>query len=206
MKARNIILLLTVIVVVIIAMYSFYGGQSDTSLVDEINKERENRDRFMRSSNESPFASQKEDFKGLHYFPANSKYRIIADLKPVDNKKPVVLTTSDGKEQTYLEYAWAEFDLDQFHNRLIIYEVIGIGPARGKLFLAFTDATSGTETYGAGRYLDINKVPGSQTIVLDFNKAYNPYCAYIDSYSCPLPPQENHLNVAIRAGEKAYHE
>jgi uncharacterized protein len=80
-----------------------------------------------------------------------------------------------------------------------------MGPFRGKLFLAFGDATSGNETYGAGRYLDINKVPGgASTITLDFNKAYNPYCAYDYTFSCPLPPRENLLNAAIKAGEKNY--
>jgi uncharacterized protein (DUF1684 family) len=73
------------------------------------------------------------------------------------------------------------------------------------LFLAFGDETSAVESYGAGRYLDIKKVPGSTSITLDFNLAYNPYCAYNDTYSCPLPPKENLLPVAIRAGEKVYH-
>jgi uncharacterized protein (DUF1684 family) len=80
-----------------------------------------------------------------------------------------------------------------------------MGPFRGKLFLAFGDETSARETYGAGRYLDVQKVPGSKTITLDFNKAYNPYCAYNETFSCPLPPQENLLQVAIKAGEQTYH-
>jgi uncharacterized protein (DUF1684 family) len=123
----------------------------------------------------------------------------------VENKKVVVLKTNDDKEQRYLEYAYAEFNLDGVRNRLTILEGIDMGPIRGKLFLAFGDETSAVETYGAGRYLDVNKVPGSRTIVLDFNKAYNPYCAYNNSYSCPLPPAENLLKVAIKAGEKNYH-
>jgi hypothetical protein len=73
------------------------------------------------------------------------------------------------------------------------------------LFLAFGDETSARETYGAGRYLDVKKVPGSSTITLDFNLAYNPYCAYSDGFSCPLPPKENLLSIAINAGEKTYH-
>jgi uncharacterized protein (DUF1684 family) len=117
----------------------------------------------------------------------------------------MVLNTSDGKTQRYLEYAYAEFDLNDFKNRLLILEMIDMGPFRGKLFLAFGDATSALETYGAGRYLDVQKVPGGKTITLDFNKAYNPYCAYNDTFSCPLPPPENLLKVAIKAGEKTYH-
>jgi uncharacterized protein len=80
------------------------------------------------------------------------------------------------------------------------------GPYRGKLFLAFADATSANETYGAGRYLDLKKVPGATSILLDFNQAYNPYCAYSDGFSCPFPPKENILTIAINAGEKKYHD
>ena len=79
-----------------------------------------------------------------------------------------------------------------------------MGPFRGTLFLAFADATSAKESYGAGRYLDIKKVPGSTSLILDFNKAYNPYCAYNENFSCPFPPSENLLHVAITAGEKVY--
>jgi hypothetical protein len=88
---------------------------------------------------------------------------------------------------------------------LLILESIESGPLRGTLFLAFADGTSARETYGAGRYLDVKKVVGAATVELDFNKAYNPYCAYADHFSCPLPPRENILDIAIRAGEKSYH-
>jgi uncharacterized protein (DUF1684 family) len=88
---------------------------------------------------------------------------------------------------------------------LLILEILDVGPYRATLFLAFADATSANETYGAGRYLDLKKVPGATTVTLDFNKAYNPYCAYSDKFSCPFPPKENVLKVAVRAGEKSYH-
>jgi hypothetical protein len=142
----------------------------------------------------------------LNYYPADIRYRVTADLTPIMNKKTVTLATNDGKEQRYIQYATAEFDLDGYHNKLLILEVLDSGPFQGKLFLAFGDATSTVETYGAGRYLDVNKVPGSNTITLDFNKAYNPYCAYVEKYSCPFPPSENLLLVGIKAGEKIYHE
>jgi uncharacterized protein (DUF1684 family) len=158
----------------------------------------------MTSSKESPL-KDKSEFTGLKYFPPDLKYKIIADLIPIQSKKVVTLNTNDGKEQRYIEYAYAEFNLDGVHNKLLILEGIDMGPIRGKLFLAFGDETSAVETYGAGRYLDVNKVPGSTTIVLDFNKAYNPYCAYNDTYSCPIPPVENLLKVPIKAGEKVYH-
>jgi Uncharacterized conserved protein len=91
------------------------------------------------------------------------------------------------------------------NNRVLILEFIQSGSYRGTLFLPFADETSADETYGAGRYLDLKKTPGASTMVLDFNKAYNPYCAYSDNFSCPFPPKENILKVAIKAGEKSYH-
>jgi uncharacterized protein (DUF1684 family) len=205
MKAKNVILILTVILLIVIVFYASTGSGDDPAYTDEILKEREDKDRFMQTSEESPLANAKDEFKGLKYFPPDPHYRIVANLIPVTDKKVKVLNTSDGKTQRYLEYAHAEFDLNDFKNRLLILEMMDMGPFRGKLFLAFGDETSARETYGAGRYLDVQKVPGSKTITLDFNKAYNPYCAYNDTFSCPLPPPENLLKVAIKAGEKTYH-
>ncbi len=126
-------------------------------------------------------------------------------LGTVQDKKMVLLTTSDNKEQRYLEYARAKFTLDGVPCSLMILEVADSGPFRGTLFLAFADQSSAIETYGAGRYLDVKKIPGASSITLDFNTAYNPYCAYSETFSCPLPPRENVLNVLIAAGEKLYH-
>jgi uncharacterized protein (DUF1684 family) len=154
---------------------------------------------------DSPFIKDSIVFSGLHYFSIDPKYKIKAKLRAIENKKVVLLATSDGKEENYLEYAFAEFSLDGKENQLLILELMETGPNRGKLFLAFADETSGNETYGAGRYLDLKKVPAASTVILDFNLAYNPYCAYNDSYSCPFPPRENILKVPILAGEKNYH-
>jgi uncharacterized protein len=205
MKTKNIILVIALVAVIAIMFYATTGSQNDSTYAEEIIKEREDKDRFMKTSDESPVAATQQAFKGLHYFEPNLKYRVVADLNPVTDKKAVVLNTSDGKTQRYLEYAYAEFELDGIQNKLLILEIMDMGPFRGKLFLAFGDETSARETYGAGRYLDVQKVPGSKTITLDFNKAYNPYCAYNDTFSCPLPPPENLLTVAIKAGEKNYH-
>lgn len=204
MKRKNVIVLVALVILALTIFYSFQGSQDDTAYQKQIEKEREEKDRFMRTSAESPFASAPETYKGLHYYPPDTKYRIIANLTPIAEKKPVVLTTNDGKEQRYIEYAHAEFRLDGVSNKLLILEIADMGPFRGKLFLAFGDATSAHETYGAGRYLDVTKTPGSSTIKLDFNLAYNPYCAYDNSFTCPLPPRENILTIPIKAGEKNY--
>jgi uncharacterized protein (DUF1684 family) len=204
MKPKSIIIILAVVVIVISVFYSFQSGDDNKAYIKQIEKEREDKDHFMKTASESPFGEKKSEMKGLNYFPVNADYKIIATLTPIEKKDVVVLTTSDGKDQHYLTYAYAEFDLANRSNKLLILEVMESGPFRGTLFLAFGDETSARETYGAGRYLDVKKVPGSSTITLDFNLAYNPYCAYSDGFSCPLPPKENLLSIAINAGEKTY--
>ncbi len=205
MKSKHLIILVSVIIVLITLFYSFQGSQDDVAYKEEIEKEREVKDRFMRTSAESPFAKSKETYSGLKYYPPDIRYRVLADLQPIQQKKVVVLSTNDGKEQRYIEYAYAAFKLEGVTNKLLILEILDMGPFKGKLFLAFGDATSAVETYGAGRYLDVTKTPGSSTIKLDFNLAYNPYCAYDNTYSCPFPPSQNLLKMAIKAGEKVYH-
>ena len=206
MKTKNILLIVVIVVVIVTLYYSYTGSQDQSTYVSEITAEREDKDRYMKTSPESPFAENPTAFTTLKYFPPDIRYKITATLTPVQNKKPVMLSTNDGKQQQYVEYAYADFDLDGYNNRLLILEVLDAGPFRGKLFLAFGDETSAGETYGAGRYLDVVKVPGANTITLDFNKAYNPYCAYVEKYSCPFPPPENLLKIALRAGEKVHHE
>jgi uncharacterized protein len=206
MKPGNIFIAALVVVVGVIIFYSFQGNDSGEEYTKEINKERETKDNFMRSSDESPFGETRKNFVSLNYFPVDLKYRISARLVSIESKKVVVLPTSDNHEKKYLEYAYAEFELDDEPCKLLILEIMEEGAYRGTLFLAFADATSANETYGAGRYLDLKKTPGASSVLLDFNQSYNPYCAYSENFSCPFPPKENILKVAIRAGEKKYHE
>jgi uncharacterized protein len=205
MKSKHIILILVVGIGLATILYTVYGSKDQTAYINEIKKHRDDLENFMRTSPESPFADDPSKFTGLKFFAADLKYKINATLVPIKDKKQILLATNDGKEQRYREYAHAEFDFGGFHNRLLLLEVIDPGPSMGKLFLAFGDGTSAETTYGAGRYLDIAKAQGSNSITLDFNKAYNPYCAYADKFSCPLPPAENLLTIPIQAGEKAYH-
>lgn len=204
MKPKNIILIIIVTAVVAGFYYSFTGSDTSEAYVARIEQVRTEKDNSFRSGDDSPFGDSIE-FTGLHYFPIDARYRINARLTEINPKKPVVLPTSDGREKSYLEYAYAEFTLDGVQNKLLILEIMDMSPYRGTLFLAFADKTSANETYGAGRYLDVKKVPGATSITLDFNEAYNPYCAYNDTYSCPFPPKENVLAVEIKAGEKTYH-
>lgn len=204
MKTSRILIIVAVVVTLTIIYYSLSPGSSEEDYKASIRQDRVDKDAFMKNSDESPIAD-KDSFTGLKYFDPDPAYRVTARLVPIENKKVVVLATSTGEENHYLEFAWAEFELGGLPNKVLLLEVMAMGPTRGTLFLAFADETSAKETYGAGRYLDIKKVPGATTIVLDFNKSYNPYCAYNDHYSCPFPPKENLLKVAVLAGEKNYH-
>jgi hypothetical protein len=205
MKFINILIIGIVTLVLAFMYYTLQQPETNEGYRKEVEKERAEKDDFMRSSEESPFADSALVFKGLQYFEVDEKYRVQANLVSVENKKSITLATSDGLERRFLEYAYADFSIDGEKCRLLLLEVMDMGPLRGTLFLAFADATSAGETYGAGRYLDVKKVPGSTTMILDFNKAYNPYCAYSDRFSCPLPPTDNLLKVAIKAGEKVYY-
>lgn len=204
MRAKTFILILIAAGVAVSLYYSFNGGGNDDRYQDELKRDRAEREQYLKTSTASPFRDKMDRFHPLSWFNPDPAFRIQADLEPVKKREPRTLATSDGSVRTYLTYAWASFDLGNLRHRLLIMEVLDSGPQRGTLFLAFTDETSGGETYGAGRYLDLPKVPGATTIVLDFNKAYNPYCAYNDTFSCPLPPTENNLKAAIRAGEKDF--
>jgi len=205
MKRSSLFLLLGLIAVIVLIIFSLQGGKSTADYQANVEKERKVKEDYLKSGEGSPFVMDSIPFTELKYFPINEKFNLKAELESIEEKKVLVLATNDGKEQKYLEYAYATFELDGVENKLLILEVMDMGPQRGKLFLAFADESSGIETYGAGRYLDVKKVPGATSIELDFNLAYNPYCAYSDSFSCPFPPKENILKVAILAGEKNFH-
>jgi hypothetical protein len=166
-------------------------------------EKRDKIDSFMRQSPDSPFPpEQRSSFQGLAYFPPDPGYRVTARLLPIEDREEIVVPTSDGSQRRYLRYAWAEFDLGGDRHRLLLLQERD-RRVSNRLFLAFLDETSGTDTYGGGRYIDLFQQEEEQ-ITIDFNLAYNPYCVYNYAYSCPLPPEENRLSVAIRAGEKNY--
>ena len=207
MNFTKVVVALIVVVVVAILIYSFFSTEvSDVAYIDEIKAERAEKDEFMKNSDNSPFGDYRDTFTKLNYFPITIGYRVTAKIEPIEDKKVITLATSTNESKNYLQYAWAHFELEGVKCKLLLLEVMDMGPERGKLFVAFADQTSAVETYGAGRYLDVKKQPGAGTLVLDFNKAYNPYCAYVDGYSCPLPMKENFLELKVLAGEKNYHD
>ena len=202
MKQNTVIALLVIIVLGIIVVYSSTSGEGNEAYIARIEQEREEKDRKMRYGEDSPFAVDSVQYNGLHYFPIDDNYKIKAKLELITEKRMISLPTSDGKQKQYLEFANAVFDLQDKNNKLLILEHVG-GEFDGSLFLAFGDDTSGEETYGAGRYIDLER-EGENTITIDFNQAYNPYCAYVDGFSCPFPPVENLLKIPIYVGEINY--
>ncbi|MGQ0798074.1 MAG: DUF1684 domain-containing protein [Methanobacteriota archaeon] len=168
---------------------------------------RSEKDHWFRTDPHAPLpASLRPAFRGLDYFPPDPAYRVRARLVRYPAAEPIVLATSTGVPRRMIKYGGLEFDVAGVRARLDAYKA---APAPGhhhedrSLFVPFRDATSGKESYGAARYLDIQEDP-SDDVVLDFNLAYNPYCAYSEDYVCPLPPRENWLAIPIRAGEKTF--
>ncbi len=201
MNRNRIIVAVVLVVLAIIFVYSTYGDLSPEEYVEFIQKEREEQERFMKYSPDSPFVSDSVVFKGLVHYPPDMTFKVKGRFEKINKPTIRTLVTNDGKQEQYLEYGYAAFDLGGRENRLLILENV----TENVLFLAFGDETSAIETYGAGRYLDVEH-SGEKTIVLDFNLSYNPYCAYSEQFSCPLPPRENLLDIPIRAGEKLYKE
>lgn len=168
---------------------------------------RREKDYWFKQDHDSPLPATKRDaFTALEYFPVDPRYRVRARLARIPNPEQVVLATSKGIPRDMIRSGVFEFDIDGTTQKLAAYKSIprpGHHHADESLFVPFRDATSGKESYGAARYLDIEEVRGDD-YVLDFNAAYNPYCAYSDDYVCPFPPRENWLTVPIRAGEKDF--
>lgn len=200
MRRNQLLYLIFGTVILAILFYSFIGNFNQENYIQEVLDKREEIDEFMRTSSESPFQRVTEPYNGLSYYDPDPDYRIIADFVPIENGSIRRLPTSDGKEEMYTEYGYADFDLNGRFHRLLVLEMVG---GIKHIFVPFADSTSGDVTYGAGRYLEVPTIRNGK-IELDFNLSYNPYCAYSAEYSCPLPPAENYLATAIPAGEKNY--
>ncbi len=144
------------------------------------------------------------DFNQLPFFRIDGKYRIVAHFERTPDEKSFEMPTTTTRKPIYVKYGIATFVLEGKKYQLSIYQnqsLLGSDEYKDYLFLPFTDWTNGVESYGGGRYIDL-KIPHSDSITIDFNKAYNPYCAYSHRFSCPLVPTENNMNVMIPAGVK----
>lgn len=163
---------------------------------ERIKQQRHEKDDFFSSHPRSPIDGE---FDGLNYFRPDEEYRLKVELHEHDDKEKRVIGTTTGGKREYIRWGEFRFEIDGTEHTLQAYKS---EPEEDRLWVPFRDETSGDQTYGTGRYMDIEKTEDGY--VLDFNTAYNPYCAYNEDYECPLVPSENTLEVPIKAGEKKY--
>ncbi|HKK79567.1 MAG TPA: DUF1684 domain-containing protein [Phaeodactylibacter sp.] len=146
----------------------------------------------------------------LAFFPPDSAYRVKAAFERTKEAEPFDMATYSGITKPYVQYGTLTFELHDTTLQMAVYQslrLVRMPQYRDHLFIPFKDVTNGEATYGGGRYMDISKNDIKEgQLQIDFNKAYNPYCAYSDGYNCPIPPVANHLPVAIEAGERSYPE
>jgi uncharacterized protein (DUF1684 family) len=161
---------------------------------------RSEKDDFFVHSPQSPLdQEQQRAFQGLRYFPENPALRIEVPVEVFPTQEIISIQTTGGVPQSYRRYGRFKFNVGSENAELTLYA------SEDGYFLPFVDSMAGKETYPAGRYIEVEKLAKGKFLV-DFNLAYNPYCAYNDQWSCPLTPAENRLKVPIRAGEKIFHE
>ncbi|HVO44552.1 MAG TPA: DUF1684 domain-containing protein [Aggregatilineales bacterium] len=172
---------------------------------------RRDKDRFFKQDSASPLMpEQREHFEALNYFPPDPALDLVLTPEVFSEKANVKIPTTKGDFRYYQRWGRITFRVGEQEGQLTMYHI----PGESEFFIPFRDSTSGTETYGAGRYIEAELLPSGK-VHINFNFAYNPYCAYNEppelaapsgreprTWSCPIPPRENHLKIPIRAGEK----
>jgi uncharacterized protein (DUF1684 family) len=183
---------------------TFYG-------TNDVKTFREGREKEFRNPQMSPLRPEDlSAFQGLKYFPVDAGFRVKAEFAVTPDEKYFMMPTSSGRARKYIKVGTLSFKLGgkdyvlNAYQSAPIVEVAKMQEYKKSLFVPFRDLTSGRETYGSGRYLYLS-MPEDKELILDFNLAFNPSCAYgSESFSCPLPPKENFLQIEIKAGEKNY--
>ncbi|PID69521.1 MAG: hypothetical protein CR989_01100 [Flavobacteriales bacterium] len=198
------------LIIVLLMLLSFGACSQQKETFDDYTAEIKNfqyqLNREFADKKESPLtAIDLKNFTTLPFFKIDSTYRISAEFTLEENPKIFAMPTTTDRLPLYKKYGTATFELNGKRHSLSVYqnqELIQQPKYKNHLFIPFTDSTNGNETYGGGRYIDV-EIPRGDTLIIDFNKAYNPYCAYNTDYSCPIPPAENKLRIAVKAGVKA---
>lgn len=194
---------------IFIIVFSSCNSQGKRAIPGETDYQKDLNMMYMDAS-QSPLKERDlKKFEGLDFFPVDSSFVVKATFIKIENAPVFEMATTTDRKPLYKEYGKLKFILKGIDCELTVYQ--SQDEARDKkykdyLFLPFTDDTSGNESYGGGRYMDIKTydIKADNTIILDFNNTYNPYCAYNPDYSCPLVPRKNHLNVEIKAGVKKF--
>ncbi|EPR66791.1 DUF1684 domain-containing protein [Cyclobacterium qasimii] len=203
MNKKYLLLALVGAVVLGSLMYTFTGTTDPELYIENIAAERERQFKFLKFNIDSPLEEeQKKALDSLDFFPIDPSFKVRGRLVPVPRKRMVEIPMSDGTLERYIRHSFVEFEFNGETIKLLLLQAEDEVDLRN-FFLAFADGTSTEETYGGGRYINLRQ-DGSSSITIDFNLAYNPYCAYNPDFACPIPPRENILDIPIRAGEKNY--
>lgn len=199
---KNTLLLL------LITLSLIHCSGPSAAYLEEIQAYQDSQNKKFADPEASPLPDEdRADFHGLDFYPIDDNYRVESRIVVTPDSEPFQMSTSTSRLVWYKKYAEARFELNGEEQVLAVYqnmEAIKIEKYKDNLFLPFKDRTNAHGSYGGGRYIDL-KIPEGESIIIDFNKSYNPYCAYNDRYSCPIPPEENHLKLEIPVGIKAYH-
>ena len=193
-----------------ISMFSYSQALEVDSYQKEISKYRKGKNIKLMYTESSPLTQeQRKSFNGLIYFPADEIYKVEAKLVKDDQPEDIEMKTSTDRAPLYVRYGELHFTLNGKEYKLAAFQnkkMLDLSTDTNRLFVPFRDGTSGKETYGGGRYIDCQIPETGDIVILDFNMAYNPYCAYNPKYSCVIPPEENRLSIKIEAGEKTFGE
>jgi len=188
-----------------VSVGSFCQVKFDFLVVENFQKELNTQ---FASKEQSPLTDEdRVVFEKLDFFPINKWYFVIAKFTRTESEMPFEMKTTNERRPIYVKYGELAFTIDEKPFKLNLYKNIELSKKeefKDYLFLPFSDNTNGKESYIGGRYIDM-KVPKDDTVAIDFNLAYNPYCAYNYKYSCPIVPLENILDIDINAGVKKFH-
>lgn len=189
-----------------VSFFGFSQEKFDVSSVEAFQKELNYE--FADSIKSPLTVEDRLQFKALDFYPIEERFFVIAKFVRTKKEKPFEMKTSTERKPLYVKYGELSFSIDGKAFKLNVYRNIALSQKKeykDHLFLPFSDLASGNESYIGGKYIDL-KISKGNTMTIDFNKSYNPYCAYNHKYSCPIVPLENDLNIEIKAGVKKFHD
>lgn len=193
---------LSLALILAVTSVSCQPADDQSTYVKQVIKDRKDKNKKWLKEGSPLLEEDRKNFSSLVYYSADDSWNIPASFVKNEAPDTVIMATSTEREVRMLNYGTYHFSIDNTDYQLIGYQ--NLDYPEPTLFVPFNDLTNGEETYGGGRYMDL-EVPQGDSSTVDFNRAYNPYCAYNYNYSCPIPPKENKLEVAIKAGEKKFH-
>lgn len=204
LSLKTWIILLGVGIVALYYLSDLVFNQSQ--YVGAIHEARKEKNREFKGRKSPLTELERPKFDSLNYYEPNPDYKFLADLEQFESPETIPMQMTGGEPEAYFKFGKATFEVEGKPYSLTLFKKVK-EEGEPKLFVPFTDKTNGFETYGGGRFLDL-PLPGTNSagIELDFNRAYNPFCAYNPEYSCPVPPTENRLAIKIPVGEKTFHK